>query len=223
LVELGRAHDLLVYEDLGSGTLLDTAKYGFTHEPTVQEAVVAGLDLISFSGDKLLGAPQAGILVGRKGVVARLREFPLTRALRVDKTTLAGLQTTLLHYLREDAEQAIPVWRMLSTPLTEIDRRASEWVGAMCGAGVAACVVDGVSAAGGGSLPGETVPTRLAALSVDSPDRLAAQLRGGTPPVIARIENDLLCLDPRTVLPHQDRTLVAAVLLCLGLGEAKEG
>jgi L-seryl-tRNA(Ser) seleniumtransferase len=212
LVELGHQHDLLVYEDLGSGTLLDTQKYGFAHEPTVQEAIAAGLDLVSFSGDKLLGAPQAGILIGRGTLIERLRKHPLTRALRVDKTTLAGLQATLLHYVRGDAEQALPVWRMLAVPLKELDRRANEWVSEMQAAGIEACVAEGTSTAGGGSLPGETVPTRLATLAVDSPDRLAARLRVNEPPVIARIENDLLCLDPRTVLPDQDRALVAAIL-----------
>ena len=215
LVQLGHAHDLLVYEDLGSGTLLSTEKYGFTHEPTVQEAVAAGLDLVSFSGDKLLGAPQAGILVGRKDLIGRLRKHPLTRALRVDKTTLTGLQATLLHYLREDAEQAIPVWRLLAMPLEELDRRAREWVGEMRAAGLDARVLEGASAAGGGSLPGETVPTRLAALAVDSPDRLAARLRKNDPPIIARIEQGLLCLDPRTVLPDQEQALLAGVLACL--------
>jgi len=212
LVELGHQHDLLVYEDLGSGTLLDTQKYGFAHEPTVQEAIAAGLDLVSFSGDKLLGAPQAGILVGGGTVIGRLRKHPLTRALRVDKTTLAGLQATLLHYVRDDAEQALPVWRMLAVPLEELDRRANEWVSEMEAAGMEARVAEGASAAGGGSLPGETLPTRLVTLAVDSPDRLAARLRANEPPVIARIENDLLCLDPRTVLPDQDRALVAAIL-----------
>jgi L-seryl-tRNA(Ser) seleniumtransferase len=212
LVELGHEHGLVVYEDLGSGTLLDTQRYGFAHEPTVQEAVAAGLDLVSFSGDKLLGAPQAGILVGRETLIGRLRVHPLTRAFRVDKTTLAGLQATLLHYVRDDAEGALPVWRMLAIPLEELDRRAREWVGEMRAAGIEARVVEGTSAAGGGSLPGETVPTRLAALSVDSPDRVAARLRANEPPVIARIESDLLCLDPRTVLPDQDRALIAAIL-----------
>jgi L-seryl-tRNA(Ser) seleniumtransferase len=214
LVRLGHARGLLVYEDLGSGTLLHTEEFGFTHEPTVQEAVAAGLDVVSFSGDKLLGAPQAGILVGAKTPIERMRKHPLTRALRVDKTTLAGLQATLLHYLRDDAKEAVPVWRLLALPLKDIARRANRWVTAMEEAGIKAHVVEGTSAAGGGSLPGETVPTRLVALAVDSPDRLAARLRANEPAVIARIENDLLCLDPRTVLPHQEQALVAAVLAC---------
>jgi L-seryl-tRNA(Ser) seleniumtransferase len=218
LVELARAHDLLVFEDLGSGTLLNTETYGFSHEPTVQQVTSAGVDLVSFSGDKLLGAPQAGILVGRTELIARLRRSPLTRALRVDKTTLAGLQATLMHYVVGDAEQAVPVWRMLAMPLDELDRRAQQWTHKLRAAGVdeqVLSVVDGRSAAGGGSLPGETVATRLVAVSVDSPDALATRLRAHEPPVIARIENDLLCLDPRTVLPEQESTLLSALLACL--------
>jgi L-seryl-tRNA(Ser) seleniumtransferase len=215
LATLGHAHNLLVYEDLGSGTLLHTDAYGFSHEPTVQEAIAAGLDLVSFSGDKLLGAPQAGILVGRADLIALLRTHPLTRALRVDKTTLAGLQATLLHYLTGDAEEAIPVWRMLACPVEELDRRANAWALELSAAGVDARVVEGRSAAGGGSLPGETVPTRLVAIAADSPDALAAHLRESEPPVIARIENDLVCLDPRTVQPAQELALIATILSIL--------
>jgi len=216
LAALAHESGLIAYEDLGSGTLLDTAQYGFAHEPTVQEAVAAGLDLVSFSGDKLLGAPQAGIVVGRADLVARLRRFPLTRALRVDKTTLAGLQATLLHYLVGDAEEAIPVWRMIATPLEELNRRARRWARRLRAAGIAARVVDGRSAAGGGSLPGETIPTRLVAIDTPAPDRAAAALRAHRPPVIARIEDDALCLDPRTVLPEQEGALLGALVEVVG-------
>ncbi len=212
LVKLGRAHGLMVYEDLGSGTLLPTEKYGLIHEPTVQEVVKAGADLVSFSGDKLLGGPQAGILVGRAAVISRLRTFPLTRALRVDKTTLAGLQATLLHYLKGDAEETLPVWRMLATPPEAIRRRARRWARQLHAAGIQARVVEGRSAPGGGSLPGETLPTWLVAIVTDEPDKLAVRLRASEPPVIARIEDDLLCLDPRTVLPGQDDALLRSLL-----------
>ena len=211
LVALGHAHGLPVYEDLGSGTLLPTEKYGLIHEPTVQEVIAAGADLVSFSGDKLLGGPQAGILVGRAEVISRLRGFPLTRALRVDKTTLAGLQATLLHYLKGDAEESLPVWRMLALPPGEIRRRARRWARRLRASGVDVRVVKGHSAPGGGSLPGETLPTWLVAIAVADPDALAARLRAGDPPVIARIEDDLLCLDPRTVLPDQDDVLLSAL------------
>ena len=215
LVDLAHTRGLLVYEDLGSGTLLDTAAYGFSAEPTVQEAVAAGIDLVSFSGDKLLGAPQAGILVGKADLVARLRRHPLTRALRVDKTTLAGLQATLLHYVRGDAEQSVPVWIMISAPLEALNRRARRWARRLRQAGLDVRLIDGRSAAGGGSLPGETLPTRLVAISAFMPDEAAARLRAHDPPVIVRIERDLVCLDPRTVLLSQENTLLEALVAVL--------
>jgi L-seryl-tRNA(Ser) seleniumtransferase len=222
LVELGHTQGVWVYEDLGSGTLLQTEDYGLTHEPTVQEAVSAGLDLVSFSGDKLLGAPQAGILVGKTELVSRLRAHPLTRALRVDKTTLAGLQATLLHYLKGDAHEAIPTWRMLAMPVEHLRGRAEAWAQRLTTAGVEAQVIEGRSAAGGGSLPGETLPTCLVAIAVESPNALAARLRGCEPPVIARIENDLLCLDPRTVLPAQEQALLTAILTSIEATAAEQ-
>jgi L-seryl-tRNA(Ser) seleniumtransferase len=212
LVALGHAHGVWVYEDLGSGTLLNTEDYGLRHEPTVQEVVAAGLDLVSFSGDKLLGAPQAGILVGKAELIADLRRHPLTRALRVDKTTLAGLQATLLHYLKGDAREAIPTWRLLGLTVEDLERRAAAWVHRLTAAGIDARIIEGRSAAGGGSLPEESVPTRLVALAVRSPDALAARLRNHEPPVIARIEKDLLLLDPRTVLLAQEPALLEALL-----------
>jgi L-seryl-tRNA(Ser) seleniumtransferase len=220
LVDLAHSRHLIVFEDLGSGTLLDTQAYGFSREPTVQEVVADGIDLVSFSGDKLLGAPQAGILVGRAPLIARLRRHPLTRALRVDKTTLAGLQATLLHYLKGDAERAVPVWRLIAQPLDELDRRAQSWASQLRQAGLDARVLDGRSAIGGGSLPGETAPTRLLAIDLPSPDDAAARLRAHDPPVIARIEQDLLCLDPRTVLPDQEASLLDALVSLLGDGSA---
>jgi L-seryl-tRNA(Ser) seleniumtransferase len=178
----------------------------------VQQTIAAGLDLVSFSGDKLLGAPQAGILAGKESVIAQLRHFPLTRALRVDKTTLAGLQATLLHYLKGDAEQTIPVWQMMSASLDALKRRARRWAAKLRARGIDARVAQGRSAAGGGSLPGETLPTWLVVVAVPSPNQLAAQLRAGKPPVIARIEDDLVCFDPRTVLPVQEKAFLDAVM-----------
>lgn len=212
LVALGRRRGIPVYEDLGSGTLIDTTRYGLRHEPTVQEVIAAGVDLVSFSGDKLLGGPQAGILVGRRELIERLRRFPLTRALRVDKTTLAGLQATLLHYVRGEAEKEIPVWRMLAMQPADLRRRANRWARRLRREGVEAIVREGRSAVGGGSLPGETLPTWLVALKGRSPDAVARRLRMWRPPVVARIEEDLLCLDPRTVLPEEERTLLEAVV-----------
>jgi L-seryl-tRNA(Ser) seleniumtransferase len=211
LVALAKERDLLLFDDLGSGTLLDTAAYGLAHEPTMQESVSAGASLVSCSGDKLLGGPQAGIILGKAALIARLKRFPLTRALRVDKTTLAGLQATLRHYLLGEAAEKVPVWRMISQEEQALAQRAAAWVRQLSERGVAAEVVAGKSTVGGGSLPGETLPTRLVALDVPSPDAVAARLRAGEPAVVARIEDERLVLDPRTVMPDQEATLLGLV------------
>jgi len=211
LVELGAAYGVPVMDDLGSGALLDTAAFGLAHEPTVQESVEAGAAVVCFSGDKLLGGPQAGIIVGKAEFVDPLKRHPLARALRVDKLCLAALQATLLHYLRDEAAQEIPIWRMIGAPVAEIDRRAKRWRRRLRRAGIEATVVDGHSTVGGGSLPGETLPTRLLALPVADPDGVAAALRAADPPVVARIEDDRLLLDPRTVLPEDEEALLRAV------------
>lgn len=211
LVELGEKKGLLVIDDLGSGALLDTSIYGLAHEPTLQESVAQGVALVSASGDKLLGGPQAGIIVGRADLIAKLKRHPLTRALRVDKTTIAGLQATLLHYLKGEAEEKVPVWRMMAASIQAIEGRAMDWAEKLAEAGIAASVVDGRSTVGGGSLPGETLPTKLVAVQADSPDELAHRLRAGDPPVIGRIEDDHFLLDPRTVLADEDEVLIEAV------------
>ena len=189
-------------DDLGSGTLLDTARYGLSAEPTVQDSVAAGADLVTFSGDKLLGGPQAGLIVGRAGLIAELRQHPLTRALRVDKCTLAALQATLLHYARGEAERVVPVWRMIATPLDELAARAADLAAGLRAAGIPATVVQATSTIGGGALPGETLPTWAIALAAPAPDALAAALRRGDPPVVGRILDEQLLLDPRTVAPE---------------------
>jgi L-seryl-tRNA(Ser) seleniumtransferase len=211
MVELAAGQDLYLFDDLGSGTLLDTVPYGLAHEPTIQESVKAGATLVSCSGDKLLGGPQAGIILGHASAIATLKRFPLTRALRVDKTTLAGLQATLRHYLLGEATEKVPVWRMISQDGPALQKRAKQWVRKLRGLGVPAQVVAGRSTVGGGSLPGETLPTHLIALEVDSPDAVSARLRAGDPPIVARIEEDRLVLDPRTVLPEQEADLLRLV------------
>jgi L-seryl-tRNA(Ser) seleniumtransferase len=211
MVDLIVGRDLNLFDDLGSGTLLDTAPYGLAHEPTIQESVAAGVSLVSCSGDKLLGGPQAGIILGSASLITQLKRFPLTRALRVDKTTLAGLQATLRHYLLGEATDKVPVWRMISQDEATLQRRARTWVRRLKGLGVQASVVPGRSTVGGGSLPGETLPTQLVALDAASPDAVATQLRSAGSPVIARIEEDRLVLDPRTVLPEQEAVLYRAV------------
>jgi L-seryl-tRNA(Ser) seleniumtransferase len=211
LVEVAKQHGLLAIEDLGSGCLLDTTAFGLAHEPTVQEAIAQGADLVCFSGDKLLGGPQAGMVVGRADLIALLKTHPLARALRVDKTTIAGFQATLLHYLRGEATEKVPVWGMISLSVDKIQARADSWVQRLRSWGVEAEVISGLSTVGGGSLPGETLPTRLVALRVTSPDRFAQRLRIGKPPVVGRIEGGQFILDPRTVLPEEGQELLSAV------------
>ena len=217
LAELAHRYNISLMEDLGSGTLLDTAPFGLAHEPTIQESVVAGVDLITASGDKLLGGPQAGLIFGKAALIAKLKKHPLIRALRVDKTTLAALQAILLAYLENKALDEIPVWRMISAGPDNLARRARRWRMALRSipqlANLSVQVINSVSAVGGGSLPGQTLPTKALAISVASVDALAEKLRflEDYPPVIARIEDKRLLLDPRTVLPEQDKVLVAAL------------
>jgi L-seryl-tRNA(Ser) seleniumtransferase len=195
---------LPVVDDLGSGALLDTAAYGLAHEPMVQESVAVGASVVAFSGDKLLGGPQAGIIVGRAELLNKIKKHPLARAIRADKITLAALSATLLHYLKDEATCEVPVWQMMSQPLAEIERRALAWQ-AVLGRGE---VIEGESTVGGGSLPGETLPTKLLALRVKSPNAAAAKLRGLPIPIIARVaENQLLC-DPRTVMADEEPALL---------------
>lgn len=214
MVTIAQQHNCRVFDDLGSGTLLDTAAVGLKHEPTVQESVAGGADLVSFSGDKLLGGPQAGIIVGRASLVEALRQHPLTRALRVDKTTLAGLQATLQHYVEGKAMANVPVWRMIGLSPAELTPRVEGWRAVLmekC-SGVIADVVEGDSTVGGGSLPGEMLPTVLLALNVPSPEAFSLRLRSGNPPVVGRIENDRFLLDPRTVLEEEEEVLLKSLV-----------
>ncbi len=201
-----------VLDDLGSGTLIDTTPYGLTYEITVQDSVSAGATATMFSGDKLLGGPQAGIILGAKDLIAELRRQPLTRALRVDKATLAALQATLLAYLRGTALTEIPIWQMIAATPAVLEERALSWVAILRRDGLLVESRPGQSAIGGGALPGQTLPTTLLALRSSQPDRLISLLRHGNPPVIARIEDDLVLLDPRTVLPAQDEPLLTALV-----------
>jgi len=207
IVTLAHQSGVSVVDDLGSGSLIDTARFGLAHEPTVQESLAAGADLVCFSGDKLLGGPQAGIIIGRGELVAKLKKHPLARAIRADKLCLASLTATLGHYLKDEAEREIPIWRMISTPLADLEQRAQAWRRSL-GHGE---VVSGESTVGGGSLPGETLPSWLLALSPSAPDRFLRRLRQANPPVIARLKNDQVVLDPRTVLPEQEQDLLAAL------------
>ncbi len=206
LTQLGEQYGLSVLDDLGSGCLLDTTRFGLDPEPMVQQSIATGVGLAMFSADKLLGGPQAGIIVGQGPLVAKLQRHPLARAVRIDKIRLAGLAVTLIHYLKGEADTKIPVWRMLSMPLEEIEERAQKWCQFLGGA---ASIVEGESVVGGGSLPGGTLPTRLVAISGRGKVKeLADKLRRESPMVIGRTENNLLLLDPRTVLPDEEGALL---------------
>jgi L-seryl-tRNA(Ser) seleniumtransferase len=218
MATIAHTRGLLLLDDLGSGSLLDTAAYGLAREPMAQESIAAGADLVTFSGDKLLGGPQAGLIAGRADLVEKLRRHPLTRALRVDKATLAALQATLLHYVRGEALREVPVWRMVSASLEELERRASGMAARLAESGVAARVVAMESAVGGGSLPGETMPSRGLAITVAAPNAISARLRAGMPPVIARIAGDEILLDLRTVQPEEDGLLLAALAAAVERG-----
>jgi L-seryl-tRNA(Ser) seleniumtransferase len=206
LVGVGRARGLPVVDDLGSGSLLDTARFGLAREPMVQDSVALGMTLTAFSGDKLLGGPQAGIIVGGASEVGRLRRHPLMRAIRPDKLTLAALGATLLHYVGGEAEREVPVWRMIAAPLEVLRGRAESLAAQLAGQ-----VMATRSAVGGGSLPGQTQASVAVGLVAESADGLAARLRGASPPVITRIEDGRVLLDLRSVLPEQDAELEAAV------------
>ena len=207
LVEAAHEHHIPVIHDLGSGAFYDTAKFGFSHEPTVQESMKAGADVILFSGDKLLGGPQAGIIIGKKELLDRIKKHPLARAVRADKACLAGLSATLTHYLRDEAEREIPILRMMSLTLEQVKGRAEAWK-AELGQGV---VVSGESTVGGGSLPDESIPTYLLELQVKSVEKKLRDMRKNNPPIIARTENDRILLDPRTVLPEQEGALLVGL------------
>lgn len=211
LVEVGARAGVPVVEDLGSGTLLDTRPYGLAEEPTVQASVAAGVALVAFSGDKLLGGPQAGIIVGQRDLIGQLRRHPLMRAIRPDKLTLAALGATLAHYLKGEAETTVPVWRMIAASDASLRARAERLAVRLGGT-----VAETRSAVGGGSLPGQTQPSWAVALTHPSPDTLAAVLRAASPPVVARIEDDRLLLDLRAILPEQDDGLATSVAAALG-------
>ena len=215
LVALGNRHELPVFDDLGSGCFLDTTEFGLDPEPMVQQSISLGVGLAFFSGDKLVGGPQAGLIVGKKHLVDKLKKHPLARAVRIDKVRLAGLVTTLIPYLKGEAVNNIPVWRMISAPLDEMEKRATHWAQAL---GDLAQVIEGESMVGGGSLPGGTLPTRLVAVGKQGKKReqnvaqiLAQRLRTQEPPVVGRLSGSILLLDPRSVLPEEDQAVLQAL------------
>ena len=201
VAEIAHRHGAIVIDDLGSGALLDTAAFGLAHEPLPGERLAAGSDIVTFSGDKLVGGPQAGLVVGRADLVARMRRDPLARAMRPDKATLAAVALTLGLYRSGRAVEAIPVWRMIATPAATLRERAEALAATL---GPRASVVGLRSTVGGGSLPGETLASFGIALEARSANGLLAALRRGEPAVIGRIEDDRVVLDLRTVEPEAD-------------------
>lgn len=217
LTALAHERDLPLVRDLGSGAMLDTARWGLAHEDSIADAVRAGVDVTCFSGDKLLGGPQAGVIIGKRALLARIERHPLMRAMRCDKLTLAGLEVTLQAYQDGAAESELPIWRAIATSLDSLRARAERWVAALGDNGIEADVIEGETTIGGGSLPGETLPTILCAIpavpggSGADPALLARHLRQGDPAVVARVARDQALFDPRTVAPEQDDALLAAI------------
>jgi L-seryl-tRNA(Ser) seleniumtransferase len=207
IIDLTHKSGSIFIDDLGSGAMYDTARYGLVHEPTVQESLAAGADVVCFSGDKLLGGPQAGIIVGKKDLLDRIKKHPLARAVRADKTCLAGVTATLLHYLKDEAEREIPILKMMSLTPKQIHGRVEAWILEL-GQGE---IVEGESTVGGGSLPDESFPTFLLSLTVESPEKFLKKLRTQNPPIIARTANDKVLLDPRTVPPEQEGALLVGL------------
>lgn len=214
LRDVANESGVLLIEDLGSGTLIDTARSGMDHEPTIQESVEAGVDVVTFSGDKLLGGPQAGIILGKKELVDRIAAAPLARAVRADKTTLAGIATTLRHYLRGDAETSVPIIRMMSWGRQELHRRAEHIATQLEILGCTSGIVETTNYVGGGSLPGQSLPGIALELQHGTvrADDLAKRLRLAQPTAVyGRIERDRLLIEMRTVLPKDDDVLVRAI------------
>jgi L-seryl-tRNA(Ser) seleniumtransferase len=222
LADLGRRHNLPVIHDLGSGALRDTSVFGLAHEPIVAESLHDGAAVALFSGDKLLGGPQAGVIAGRRDLVALIAHHPLARAVRADKATLAGVAATLRHYLLSEETTAIPIWRMIAVSEPELRARVDALRAALAGAGIVADVIHARSTVGGGSLPEETLPTAALAFAAAglaphglTLDTFAARLRTGVPAIIGRIVEERFLLDPRTIFPDDDSALLAGLRAAL--------
>jgi L-seryl-tRNA(Ser) seleniumtransferase len=216
LAGVARQHRVLLLHDLGSGSLLDTAAYGLAAEPRIQDSLRAGTDLLACSGDKLLGGPQAGLLLGRAEVLDKVMKHPLARAVRVDKLTLAALIATLDLYLTQSVAQ-LPIWNLLGASADAMAARAKSWQHRLMERGIEVDLVPAESTVGGGSLPGERLPTTALAI-IQRPGHAAdllRRLREHEPPVIGRIEQDRVLLDPRTVLTDEDDALIEAVVAAL--------
>jgi L-seryl-tRNA(Ser) seleniumtransferase len=213
LSELARAHSVPVLYDLGSGLLLDAASLGLPYEPTPHDALAAGADVVTMSGDKLLGGPQAGLILGSAAYVARMRQNPLCRALRVDKLTIAALEATLALYLDpERARREVPVLRMLTCPPDTLRTRARALAAELGRQGVAATVERGTSAIGGGAFPDVELPTWHVRIAAAHPGAAERALRAHEPAVVARIVDDQIAIDPRTIDPAEEAALIDALV-----------
>ena len=209
---LGTRSGIPVLHDVGSGSLIDPTKYGLAPEPLPQESIDAGADLCFFSGDKLLGGPQAGIVVGRKTYIEQLSNHPLARAFRIDKMNLAALTVTLIHYLKEEAQTKIPIWQMISVELENLRTRADRLATMIPSTDLYSVkVIATKSTIGGGSLPGETMDSYGIQVKVSSPEKFARKIRTGITSVIPRIEKDAVIFDLRTILQIEDDALIASI------------
>jgi len=207
LVTLAHNHNALFFDDLGSGALIDTSQFGIAREPMVQDSIKAGADIVCISGDKLLGGPQAGVILGKKELISKIKKHPLARAVRADKLCLAALEATLVHYLKGDALEQIPTWKMIATKLPEIKKRAEKWRKSL---GIGTVEMD-QSTIGGGSLPGENLGTYVLSIQVNQSEKMLKSLRQNTPPIIARVQQDRILFDPRTVLELEEAELLAGL------------
>ena len=211
LVQLGDNTNIPVIHDLGSGCLIDTRDFDLEYEPMPQDSIKAKTSVTLFSGDKLLGGPQSGIIIGKKHFIDQIDKHPIARAVRLDKLSMAALNATLLHYVKDEVNEKIPVWKMISTPLAEIQSRACNWIDSL---GENVDIEEGFSTIGGGSMPGQLINTTLVAIpgkKFGGAEKLAYELRKSCPPILGRIEKEKIILDPRTVLPEQDRILIESI------------
>ncbi|MFZ2417253.1 MAG: L-seryl-tRNA(Sec) selenium transferase [Smithellaceae bacterium] len=217
LVALGKKHGIPVFDDLGSGCLIDLAAFGLQHEPTVREVLASGVDVVTFSGDKLLGGPQAGIIVGKKDIVAQIKKNPLNRALRIDKFTLAALEATLMHYLTpEEAPQTLRSLKALTEPQSDVKKRARKLIRKLIHAGIPDLTYelqDAKAAAGGGSLPTQDIPTAVVAVKSAkiTASHMEIKLRQAALPIIVRVDEDAIMIDLRTVSEEEFGFVVDAL------------
>jgi L-seryl-tRNA(Ser) seleniumtransferase len=212
LVKLSSSKGLPIIQDLGSGTLIDTRDFNLDYEPTIQDSIKSGIDLVLFSGDKLLGGPQAGIIVGKKKYLDLIKKHPIARAIRIDKLNLTALSSTLLHYIKGEAIDKIPVWKMISADIESLKARVIDWQNKIT---IESNIIEGQSTIGGGSLPGQILPTYLLSISglkIDcGVNEFFNKLLNNKFPIVARIEKNNIIFDPRTVLSDEDSKLIDGI------------